>query len=139
MLYLLDTDISSYIMRKKPANVLAMLERQVQAGNEIYISAITYAELMLGAKRSGNPDKHLHLIAALQERLHGIQPWDAAAAEQFAELQTVLFDAGTPIGTNDTLIAAHALSLQAIMVTNNTRHFDKVPGLRLENWVFKDC
>ena len=135
MLYLLDTDISSYIMRKKPLSVLTMLEKQVQAGNEIYISAITYAELVLGAKRSGNPTKHLHLIAALQERLHGIQPWDAAAAEQFADLQTALFNAGTPIGTNDTMIAAHALSLQAIMVTNNTRHFDKVPNLPLENWV----
>ena len=94
-----------------------------------------YAEWLLGAKRSGNPDKHLHLIEALQERLHHIQPWDAAAAEQFSDLQTLLFNAGTPIGTNDTLIAAHALSLQAIMVTNNTRHFDKVPDLRLENWV----
>lgn len=135
MLYMLDTDISSYIMRKKPAKTLAMLEKQVQAGNEICISAITYTELLLGAKRSGNPDKHLHLIEALQERLHHIQPWDAAAAEQFADLQTLLFNAGTPIGTNDTLIAAHALSLQAIMVTNNTRHFDKVPDLRLENWV----
>ena len=81
MLYMLDTDISSYIMRKKPANTLAMLEKQVQAGNEICISAITYAELLLGAKRSGNPDKHLHLIEALQERLHRIQPWDAAAAD----------------------------------------------------------
>lgn len=135
MLYMLDTDISSYIMRNKPPNVLAMLEMQVQAGHEICISAITYAELLLGAKRSGNPDKHLHLIEALRERLHHTQPWDAAAAEQFADLQTLLFNAGTPIGANDTLIAAHALSLQAIMVTNNTRHFEKVPDLRLENWV----
>ena len=135
MLYMFDTDISSYIMRKKPPTVLAMLETHEQAGDEICISAITYAELLLGAKRSGNPDKHLRLIEAFQERLHYVQPWDAAAAEQFADLQTALFNAGTPIGANDTLIAAHALSLQAVMVTNNTRHFDKVPGLQLENWV----
>ena len=134
MLYLLDTDISSYIMRQQPLSVLTTLQAQVEAGNEIGISAITYAELLLGAKRSGNPDKHLHLIAELKERLHHVHPWNAFAAEQFADLQTYLYSQGTPIGANDTLIAAHALSLQAIMVTNNTRHFDKVPNLVLENW-----
>ena len=134
MLYLLDTDISSYIMRQQPLSVLTTLQAQVEAGNEMGISAITYAELLLGAKRSGNPDKHLLLIAELKERLHHVHPWNASAAEQFADLQTYLYSQGTPIVANDTLIAAHALSLQAIMVTNNTRHFDKVPNLVLENW-----
>ncbi len=134
MLYMLDTDICSYIMRQRPIRVLRTMETEVAADHEICISAITYAELMLGAKRSGNPDKHLRLIGEVSERLHGIRAWGEAAAEQFADLQTALFSAGTPIGPNDTLIAAHALSLDATLVTNNTRHFGKVPGLAVVNW-----
>jgi tRNA(fMet)-specific endonuclease VapC len=135
MLYILDTDTCSYIIRKHPADVLTAMDATVQQGHEIAISAITYAELMLGAKRSGNPDKHTALIAELCERLHDIYAWDASAAEQFADLQTILFNQGTPIGANDTLIAAHALSLDATLVTNNIKHFSKVPSLRIANWV----
>lgn len=134
MLYLLDTDTCSYIIRKHPDKVLKEMDATVQQGHEIAISAITYAELMLGAKRSGNPVKHLALIGGLCERLHDIYPWDAGAAEQFADLQTLLFNQGTPIGANDTLIAAHALSLGATLVTNNTKHFGRVPGLDRVNW-----
>ena len=111
------------------------MDTVVQQGHEIAISVITYAELMLGAKRSGNPDKHLALIGELCERLHDIYAWDASAAEQFADLQTLLFTNGTPIGANDTLIAAHVLSLEATLVTNNTKHFSKVPALKLANWI----
>jgi tRNA(fMet)-specific endonuclease VapC len=110
------------------------METVVIQGHEIAISAITYAELLLGAKRSGNPAKHLAVINELCERLHDIYAWDATAAEQFSELQTLLLKQGTPIGVNDTLIAAHALSLEATLVTNNTKHFEKVPALILVNW-----
>lgn len=134
MLYILDTDTCSYIIRKSPVIVLEAMDSVVQHGHEIAISAITYAELMLGAKRSGNPAKHLTLITELCERLHDIYPWDANAAEQFAELQTLLFNQGTPIGANDTLIAAHVLSLGANLVTNNTKHFGIIPNLKLVNW-----
>ncbi len=134
-LYILDTDICSHLIRKNPPEVLAAMDATVQQGHEIAISAITYAELMLGAKRSGNPEKHLALISELCERLHDIYAWDASAAEQFADLQTVLFNKGTPIGANDTLIAAHVLSLEATLVTNNTKHFSKVPALNIVNWI----
>jgi tRNA(fMet)-specific endonuclease VapC len=135
-LYILDTDTCSYIIRKNPAKVLAALDVSVQQGHEIAVSAITYAELMLGAKRSGNPAKHIALISELCERLHDIYAWDASAAEQFADLQTFLFNKGTPIGANDTLIAAHVLSLDATLVTNNTKHFSKVPLLNCNNWIY---
>jgi tRNA(fMet)-specific endonuclease VapC len=62
--------------------------------------------------------------------------WDASAAEQFADLQTFLFNQGTPIGANDTLTAAHVLSLEATLVTNNTKHFSKVPLLNCINWIY---
>jgi tRNA(fMet)-specific endonuclease VapC len=132
-LYILDTDSCSYIIRKHPVQVLAAMDATVQQGHEIAISAITYAELLLGAKRSGNPDKHNALINELCERLHDIYAWDARAAEQFADLQTWLLNQGTPIGANDTLIA-HVLSLDATLVTNNTKHFSKAPALNIENW-----
>lgn len=135
MRYILDTDICSYLIRKLPVQVLAAMDTTVQQGHEIAISAITYAELMLGAKRSGNPDKHITLINELCERLHDIYAWDARAAEQFADLQTILLNQGTPIGINDTLIAAHVLSLNATLVTNNVKHFGKVSGLEIVNWV----
>lgn len=134
MLYILDTDICSYLIRKQPLQVLAAMEKTVQEGHEIAISSITYAELMLGAKRSGNPAKHLTLINELCERLHDIYAWDARSAEQFADLQTLLLNQGTPIGNNDTLIAGHVLSLEATLVTNNVKHFGKVLGLALVNW-----
>jgi tRNA(fMet)-specific endonuclease VapC len=66
--------------------------------------------------------------------LHDIYAWGALAAEQFADLQTLLFDQGTPIGNNHTLIAAHVLSLKATLVTNNVKHFGKVPMWALVNW-----
>ncbi|MBL8527149.1 MAG: type II toxin-antitoxin system VapC family toxin [Burkholderiales bacterium] len=62
-------------------------------------------------------------------------PWDAAAAEHYGDLRATLEKRGTPIGAMDLMIAAHARSLGAIMVTHNRRHFDKVPGLKVENWV----
>jgi tRNA(fMet)-specific endonuclease VapC len=135
-LYILDTDTCSYIIRKNPAKVLMAMDACVQQGHEIAISAITCSELMLGAKRSGNPAKHVALISELCERLHDIYAWDASAAEQFADLQTLLFSQGTPIGANDTLIAAHVLSLDATLVTNNTKHFSKVPLLNMANWIY---
>ncbi len=134
MLYILDTDICSHIIRKHPRKVLEAMDAAVQQGHEIAISVITYAELLLGAKRSGSPAKHLALIGELRERLHGIHPWDACAAERFAELQALLLSHGTPIGPNDTLIAAHVLSLGATLVTNNAKHFGKVPALNMANW-----
>lgn len=134
MLYLLDTDTCSYIIRQRPLSVLTRMEAQLQAGHEIAISSITYAELLLGAKCS-NPNKHLPLIHELCERLHTIYAWDAQVAASFADLQTELLNAGTPIGANDTLIAAHALSLSATLVSNNTKHFGKITQLKLVNWV----
>ncbi len=135
MLYMLDTDICSFIIKNHPIAVLQTLQEKVENRNEICISSITYAELLLGAERSGNPQRLLNLIDEFCDRLDNIPAWDNHAAKSFSTLQTHLFKQGTPIGANDTMIAAHALSIQASMVTNNDKHFSKVPGLILENWV----
>ena len=135
MLYMLDTDTCSYLIRKRPTSVLMAMDETTQQGHEIVISSITYAELMLGAKRAQNADKLLGLIGDLCECIHDIYPWGRNAADCFAETQTHLLNTGTPIGANDTMIAAHAISCGAVLITNNTRHFIKVPDLEIDNWV----
>ncbi len=132
---MLDTDISSYVIKKRPESVLTILQEKAQTGHDLSISVITYAELRLGAERSSNKEKHNRLISAFCERLETVYPWDSSAADYFARLQAALYAKGSPIGNNDTMIAGHALSLNAVMVTNNQKHFSQVPKLKLENWV----
>ena len=135
MFYMLDTDTCSYLIKKRPVSVLSAMDNATEQGHEIVISSITYAELMLGAKRAQNTAKLLAAIADVCECLHDVYAWDQVAADRFADLQTDLLNNGTPIGVNDAMIAAHALSCGAILITNNTRHFSKVAELQFENWV----
>lgn len=132
---MLDTDTCSYLMREHPVEILQEMQTRVETGHDICISVITYSELRLGAARSQAKTKYNRLIDALSDRLDFIADWSTKEADQFAELQAHLMGQGTPIGNNDTMIAAHALSLGAILVTNNQRHFLKVDGLMLENWI----
>ena len=129
---MLDTDICSYLMREQPAKVLRAMEQHVEAGDDICISVITYSELRLGAACSKARAKYDGLIDALSDRLDFIADWSTNEADRFADVQARLLGQGTPIGANDTMIAAH-MSLGAVLVTNNQRHFSKVEGLALEN------
>lgn len=132
---MLDTDTCSYIIRQRSAEVLSAMQVKAQAGADLHISAVTYAELRLGAERSRNPRKYNKAITPFCERLDSIMAWDKTAADEFANVQSCLFKAGTPIGYNDAMIAAHARHIGAVLVTNNQKHFSKVPKLKLENWV----
>ena len=134
-LFMLDTDTCSYVIKKRPKSVLIAMQDKAQSGHNLCISVISYAELRLGAARSGNPSKHNSLISEFCERLDAVYPWDVAAADYFARLQASLFISGKPIGSNDTMIAGHALSISAVITTNNQKHFSHVPNLKLENWV----
>lgn len=133
-MYMLDTDICSYIMKQHPVNTLETLQQKTQDGHIICISVITYSELLFGAQRSARPAKHKTLIKEFCDRLEQIIAWDKAAANEYARLYNYLLKKGNPIGINDTMIAGHALSIGAILVTNNVRHFKKVPKLKVENW-----
>ena len=133
-LYILDTDTCSYIIKRRPEAVITSMRAAVEQGHHVTISAITYSELLLGAERSANRHKLLGLVTEFADRLHEILAWDRKAAEAFANLQVWLYETGTPIGPNDTMIAGHALSRDGIIITNNIRHFSKVPRLRVENW-----
>lgn len=81
------------------------------------------------------PPRHVQLVDAFCERLDAVMPWDRAAVDATTEIKVALRLAGTPIGTNDTAIAGHAIAAGAVLVTNKVRAFARVPGLMLEDWV----
>ncbi len=133
MIYMLDTDISSYIMRQHARSVLETLNDKASAGYILCISVISYLELRFGAERVGSTKYHQR-IDGFCDRIDYVAEFTIESAEQCARLHATLLKNGTPIGLNDTMIAAHALSIDATLVTNNHKHFSQVDGLRLENW-----
>ena len=134
MTYMLDTDMCSYIMRDRAAWVLQNLNDKSSAGHAICMSVITYQELRFGAEHV-NSKKYHERIDAMCERIDYIADWGTQQADTFATTQAKLFRAGAPIGFTDMMIAAHALTIDAVLVSNNVRHFAKVPGLSIENWL----
>lgn len=133
--YMLDTNICSYIMREQPEAVLKHLEQAVLRRHRIVVSAITYAEMRFGAIGKRASPRHVQLVDAFCARLDAILAWDRAAVDATTEVKATLAAAGTPIGPNDTAIAGHAIAAGAILVTNNTREFERVAGLTFEDWV----
>ena len=128
---LLDTHICIYIVNAKPPAVLARFQ-QYRLG-DIGLCSVVAAELAFGVAKSGSARNRQALEMFLAPLT--ILPFDAAAVWAYGDLRAELERRGTPIGSLDTMIAAHALSQQAMLVTNNTREFAKVPGLQLDNWV----
>jgi tRNA(fMet)-specific endonuclease VapC len=130
MRYLLDTDICIYAINERPPAVMQALQRHHAAG--LGISSVTAAELHFGVARTGSQRNR----AALQRFLATLEvsAFDAAAAEVCGAVRAWLASQGTPIGPYDVQIAAHALALGVTLVSNNTREFERVPGLKLENW-----
>ncbi|QKJ85188.1 tRNA(fMet)-specific endonuclease VapC [Paramixta manurensis] len=134
-IYMLDTCICSFIMREQPETVLKRLEQAVLRNRRIVISAITYSEMRFGATGSKASPRHIPLVDAFCARLDAVLPWDRAAVDATTDIRVALRMAGTPIGQNDTAIAGHAIAAGAVLVTNNVREFERVPGLTLEDWV----
>lgn len=130
-MWMLDTDTCSYILREHSPDVLERLNNV--ARSDVAISTVVSAELRYGALRV----KSKKLAATIEHwlALFEIAPWDDDAAQAYARIRTAVEAKGRPIGNLDLLIAAHALSRDATLVTNNTRHFAQVPGLRLANWL----
>ncbi|HFK4066675.1 MULTISPECIES: type II toxin-antitoxin system VapC family toxin [Enterobacter] len=131
--YMLDTRFCAFILREQPEAVLARLEQAVLRGHRIVISAVTWAELSQAARASGPTTQAL--AGAFCASLDAVLAWDRAAVDSTTEIKVALRMAGTPIGPNDTAIAGHAIATGAVLVTNNTREFERVPGLVLEDWV----
>jgi tRNA(fMet)-specific endonuclease VapC len=130
--WMLDTDTCIAIIKRKPDHVLKSLRRK--SVGQIGVSSIVLGELALGAARSERPAQN---AAALQEFLLAIEvaAFDRAAALEYGAVRASLERTGRPIGSLDTLIAGHALALDVILVTHNTREFGRVAGLRVEDWL----
>ena len=132
MTYMLDTNICIYAIKNKPEQVLEKLKQNLSNG--ICISAITLAELQHGVEKSMNPEKNSMALLQFLSILD-ILPFDDLAAVEYGKICAYLQKRGTPIGTIDMLIAAHAKTENLIIVTNNVREFERVPDLKIENWI----
>lgn len=132
MPYLLDTNICIALIRHRNPNVLARLSACTPG--DVGISTITLSELTFGVEKSARPTQNRVALAAFCAALE-IYPYSESAASAYGEIRAQLERTGQPIGPLDTLIAAHGLSLDATVVTNNEREFRRVPELKVENWV----
>ncbi len=132
MKVMLDTSICIYIIKQKPRSVLERFA--AFPVGDLGISVITLAELEYGASKSSEPDRNREALEQFVSPLE-IAVFDRLAASVYGRIRALLEKRGRPIGSMDLLIAAHALSLNVRLVTNNMREFKRVPGLRVENWV----
>lgn len=132
MKYMLDTNICIAIIRNKPADAIKKLTSH--RPGDVGVSVVTAAELVHGAQKSSQTENNM---AALDQFLLPLEvaDFDQGAAISYGQIRADLEKKGTPIGSMDMMIAAHALSLAAVLVTNNTEEFQRVPKLKIEDWL----
>ncbi|WP_300294842.1 type II toxin-antitoxin system VapC family toxin [Nitrosomonas sp.] len=129
--YILDTNIAIYVIKRRPIDVLAIFNRYADM---MCVSTITEAELLHGAEKSQQREHNLRQVADFLSRLD-VLPYTSKAAGHYGDIRADLERKGMPIGVNDLHIAAHARSEGLVLVSNNLREFERVDGLRLENWI----
>ena len=130
--YLLDTNICIYIQRKKPEEVLARFQKLKHG--DAAISVITWGELVDGAEKSQQRKMALQLLEEFKTFIP-VLPMPENAGKTYGVIRASLESQGKPIGNNDLWIAAHAKAASLIVVTNNEQEFQRVPGLKVQNWV----
>ena len=131
MKYMLDTNICIYIIKQKPQNVIGRF-RQAKV-SEIGVSSISLSELEYGVMKSAKPEQNKLALAQFIAPIE-IPAYDDVAAQHYGEIRAYLERQGTPIGSLDMLIAAHALSLNSVLITNDETEFKRVSNLKIENW-----
>jgi tRNA(fMet)-specific endonuclease VapC len=129
--YMLDTNICIFVIKNRPDG---LRERFNRLAEQICISTITLAELHYGVEKSSRRTQNLEAVEQFAARLD-LLPFSAEAAMHYGEVRAELERAGRPAGAHDMLIGAHARSAGLILVTNNLREFQPIPGLRVDNWV----
>lgn len=127
---MLDTNIVIYIIKQRPLELLQIFNQHT---GQLCISSITLAELMHGVEKSQQVDKNLKNVEDFISRLE-VLDYGLKAATHYGDIRADLERKGTPIGVNDLHIAGHARSDGLIIVTNNLKEFERVAGLRVENW-----
>ena len=128
---MLDTNICIYVMKHYPQDLRLKFNSLAE---QLCISSITLGELHYGAEKSARPIENLTAIEHFVARLEAL-PFDAKAAAHYGQIRAELERAGTPCGPHDMQIGGHARSEGLIVVTNNMREFQRMPGVRAENWV----
>ena len=132
MEFMLDTNICIYVIKRKP---LAVIDRFQRAKiSQIGISTIVLSELLYGVSKSSRPEQNQMALYQFVAPLE-ILPYGDDAAQYYGASRAYLEKMGTPIGSLDMLIAAHALSIGCTLVTNNEKEFSRIPDLKIENWV----
>ena len=131
MLYMLDTNICSYIIRNRPLNIRDKL-KEIEQEHTVALSSIVVSELFYGATKKDS-SKLLKIVSTFVDNFV-IYDYSKLSASLYATVRTKLEKRGQIIGANDLLIASHALSLDAILVTNNIREFERVEDLYIEDW-----
>ena len=129
--YMLDANICIYVIKNRPAE---LRQRFNELADQLCISSVVLGELIYGAEKSARPAANLRVVEDFAARLE-VLPFDARAAAQFGQVRAELERLGRPIGSYDMMIGGHARSAGLVLVTNNTREFERIAGLRLENWV----
>jgi len=129
---MLDTAMCSYIIKQHPQSVRKRFG--ALAMEQLCISVVTYTELIYGVERSSSKRVNRPVIEDFVRHLD-VMAWDSLAAEQYGAIRAELEAAGTPIGAMDMMIAAHAKSLEAVLVTHNQKHFTRVKGLQTDHWL----
>ncbi|WP_248800092.1 type II toxin-antitoxin system tRNA(fMet)-specific endonuclease VapC [Pseudomonas sp. MWU13-2105] len=129
--FMLDTNICIFTIKNKPQHVREVFKAH---SGQLSISTVTLMELIYGAEKSLNPERNLAEVEGFAARLDVLK-YDQGAAAHTGQLRAELARAGKPIGPYDQMIAGHARSQGLILVTNNLREFDRVPGLRVEDWM----
>lgn len=129
--YMLDTNIVIYVMKRHPPHVKTRFNA---VATQLCVSSITVSELVYGAENSQYPARNLAIVEDFLSRLQ-VLDYGIEAALQYGNIKAALKRLGQLIGDNDTHIAAHARSKGLILVTNNTKEFERVPALQIENWV----
>ncbi|MCB2170731.1 MAG: type II toxin-antitoxin system VapC family toxin [Deltaproteobacteria bacterium] len=132
MEFMLDTNICIYIIKRKPLTVIDRFKRTNIS--QIGISSIALSELLYGVSKSSKPEQNQMALCQFVAPLE-ILPYGDDAAQYYGTLRAYLENKGTPIGSLDMLIAAHALSIDCTLVTNNEKEFSRIPNLKIENWV----
>jgi len=130
--YMLDTNICIYIIKQKPEKVIERFRQAVVS--DIGISSIVLSELEYGVMKSAKPEQNKIALTQFVAPLE-IYVYDDVAAEHYGRIRAHLERQGTPIGSLDMLIAAHALSIDTVLITNNESEFKRVSNLKTENWV----
>ncbi len=129
--YMLDTNICIFTIKNKPVHVR---EKFNLHKHQMCISSVTLMELIYGAEKSAAPERNLAVIEGFSARLEVLN-YDTAAAVHTGQIRAEQARQGRPIGPYDQMIAGHARSCGLIVVTNNTSEFERVSGLRIEDWV----